>query len=588
VSPIALLQAASLLLAVLLVTPTLGGYMARVLAGERTLLTPALRPVERLTYRVLGVDESAEQRWTTYAISLLVFSFVSIAALYALQRLQGVLPLDQSGLGPVAPDLAFNTAVSFVTNTNWQNYPGETTMTHLTQMAGLTVQNFVSAGVGIAVAIALTRGLVRRTSSTIGDFWVDMTRSVLYILLPIATVAALVLVSQGVVQTLSGPATVATLQGGTQTIALGPIASQEAIKELGTNGGGFFNANSAHPFENPTGFTDWFEMLLILVIPFGLTSTFGRMAGDRRQGWALFATMALVLVAGAGIAMWSETQLNPNFPADVAGALGNMEGKEVRLGSAAGGLFAAVTTGTSTGAVNAMHDSFLPLGGLVPLFNIQLGEITPGGVGAGLYGLLVFAILAVFIAGLMVGRTPEYLGKKIETYEMKMAMLVVLVLATSILVPTAIAVATPAGLAGPLNPGPHGFTEILYAFSSQAGNNGSAFAGLSGNTPFYNVAGALGMLAGRFAMIIPILAIAGSMAAKRRVAPSLGTFPTTGPIFVGLLVGVIVIVGALTFFPVLSLGPLVEHFLMQSGGPGSSAPVGDRRYAPRHAADPAG
>jgi K+-transporting ATPase ATPase A chain len=565
VSPIALLQAASLLLAVLLVTPTLGGYMARVLAGERTLLTPVLRPVERLTYRVLGVDESAEQRWTTYAISLLVFSFVSIAALYALQRLQGVLPLDQSGLGPVAPDLAFNTAVSFVTNTNWQNYPGETTMTHLTQMAGLTVQNFVSAGVGIAVAIALTRGLVRRTSSTIGDFWVDMTRSVLYILLPIATVAALVLVSQGVVQTLSGPATVATLQGGTQTIALGPIASQEAIKELGTNGGGFFNANSAHPFENPTGFTDWFEMLLILVIPFGLTSTFGRMAGDRRQGWALFATMALVLVAGAGIAMWSETQLNPNFPADVAGALGNMEGKEVRLGSAAGGLFAAVTTGTSTGAVNAMHDSFLPLGGLVPLFNIQLGEITPGGVGAGLYGLLVFAILAVFIAGLMVGRTPEYLGKKIETYEMKMAMLVVLVLATSILVPTAIAVATPAGLAGPLNPGPHGFTEILYAFSSQAGNNGSAFAGLSGNTPFYNVAGALGMLAGRFAMIIPILAIAGSMAAKRRVAPSLGTFPTTGPIFVGLLVGVIVIVGALTFFPALALGPIVEQLLMNAG-----------------------
>jgi K+-transporting ATPase ATPase A chain len=565
VSPIALLQAASLLLAVLLVTPTLGGYMARVLAGERTLLTPVLRPVERLTYRVLGVDESAEQRWTTYAISLLVFSFVSIAALYALQRLQGVLPLDQSGLGPVAPDLAFNTAVSFVTNTNWQNYPGETTMTHLTQMAGLTVQNFVSAGVGIAVAIALTRGLVRRTSSTIGDFWVDMTRSVLYILLPIATVAALVLVSQGVVQTLSGPATVATLQGGTQTIALGPIASQEAIKELGTNGGGFFNANSAHPFENPTGFTDWFEMLLILVIPFGLTSTFGRMAGDRRQGWALFATMALVLVAGAGIAMWSETQLNPNFPADVAGALGNMEGKEVRLGSAAGGLFAAVTTGTSTGAVNAMHDSFLPLGGLVPLFNIQLGEITPGGVGAGLYGLLVFAILAVFIAGLMVGRTPEYLGKKIETYEMKMAMLVVLVLAASILVPTAIAVATPAGLAGPLNPGPHGFTEILYAFSSQAGNNGSAFAGLSGNTPFYNVAGALGMLAGRFAMIIPILAIAGSMAAKRRVAPSLGTFPTTGPIFVGLLVGVIVIVGALTFFPALALGPIVEQLLMNAG-----------------------
>ena len=559
------LQAVSLLVAVLLVTPLLGRYMARVLEGERTLLSPALRPVERLTYRILGVDEGAEQRWTTYAISLLAFSLVSIVALYLLERFQGSLPLNQSGLGAVAPDLAFNTAVSFVTNTNWQNYAGETTMTHLTQMAGLTVQNFVSAAVGIAVAIALTRGLVRRTSPTIGNFWVDVTRSVLYILLPIALVAACLLVAQGVVQAFGGPVSVTTLQGAAQTIPLGPVASQEAIKELGTNGGGFFNANSAHPFENPTALTDWLEMLLILAIPFGLTHTFGRLADDRRQGWVLFATMALVLVVGSGVAMWSETQVNPGFPAGVAGTLGNMEGKEVRLGSAAGGLFATVTTGTSTGAVNAMHDSFLPLGGLVPLVNIELGEITPGGTGSGLYGLLVFAILAVFIAGLMVGRTPEYLGKKIETYEMKMAMLVVLVLAMGILVPTAIASVTPAGLAGPLNPGPHGFSEILYAFSSQTGNNGSAFAGLSGDTWFYNIAGGVAMLAGRFAMIIPILAIAGSMAAKRRVAPSLGTFPTTGPTFVGLLMGVIVIVGALTFFPALALGPIVEQLLMNAG-----------------------
>ncbi len=560
-----ILQAVSLLAAVLLVTPFLGRYMARVLEGERTILAPVLQPVERVTYRILGVDAKSEQRWTAYAVSLLVFSLVSVVVLYLFQRLQGSLPLNQAGLGPVAPDLAFNTAVSFVTNTNWQNYSGETTMTHLTQMAGLAVQNFVSAGVGIAVAIALTRGLVRRTSPTIGNFWVDVTRSVLYILLPIAFVAALVLVALGAVQTFAGPVTVTTLQGATQTIPLGPIASQEAIKELGTNGGGFFNANSAHPFENPTALTDWFEMLLILIIPFGLTYTFGRLAGDRRQGWVLFATMAIVLVVGSGIAMWSESQVNPNFPADVAGALGNMEGKEVRFGSATGGLWAAITTGTSTGAVNAMHDSFLPLGGLVPLFNMELGEVTPGGVGAGLYGLLVFAILAVFIAGLMVGRTPEYLGKKIESYEMKMAMLVVLVLATSILVPTAIATVTDVGLAGPLNPGPHGFSEILYAFSSQTANNGSAFAGLTGDTWFYNVAGGIAMLAGRFAMIIPILAIAGSMAAKRRVAPSLGTFPTTGPIFVGLLIGVIVIVGALTFFPALALGPIVEQLLMNAG-----------------------
>jgi K+-transporting ATPase ATPase A chain len=560
-----LIQAAALFIAVLAVTPFLGGYMHRVLEGERTLLSPVLGPVERGVYRVLGVDETAEQKWTAYAVSVLLFSFVCIVVLYLIQRAQGVLPLNQAGLGPIEPDLSLNTAVSFVTNTNWQNYAGETTMTHLTQMTGLTVQNFVSAAVGISVAIALTRGLVRRMSPTIGSFWVDVTRATLYILLPIAFVAAIIFVSQGAIQTLSGPTTVTTLQGAQQTIPLGPIGSQEAIKELGNNGGGFFNANSAHPFENPNAFTDWFQMFLILVIPFGLTSTFGRMAGDRRQGWALFATMMIILVVGSGVAMWSEGQLNPNFPNGIAGALGNMEGKEVRFGAAASGLFATVTTGTSTGAVNAMHDSFLPLGGLVPLFNIQLGEITPGGVGAGLYGLLVFVILAVFIAGLMVGRTPEYLGKKIESYEMKMAMLVVLLLAFAILVPTAVAAVTPAGLAGPLNAGPHGFSEMLYAFSSQTGNNGSAFAGLSGNTVFYNVAGAIAMLLGRFAMIVPVLAIAGSMATKRRVAPSLGTFPTTGPIFVGLLLGVIVIVGALTYFPALALGPIVEQLLMNAG-----------------------
>jgi len=565
VSVTGLIQAATLFLAVLAVTPLLGGYMHHVLEGDRTLLSPILRPVERVTYRIVGVDEKTEQPWTVYTASMLLFSFVCIVALYLIQRAQGSLPLNQAGLGPVAPDLSLNTAVSFITNTNWQNYAGETTMTHLTQMAGLAVQNFVSAAVGIAVAIALTRGLVRRTSPTIGNFWVDVTRSILYVLLPIAFVAAIVLVSQGAIQTFSGPVTVTTLQGAQQTIPLGPIGSQEAIKQLGNNGGGFFNANSAHPFENPNALTDWFEMFLVLIIPFGLTSTFGHMAGDRRQGWVLFATMMVVVVAGSAVAMWSEGQLNPNFPSGIAGALGNMEGKEVRFGTAASALFATVTTGTSTGAVNSMHDSFLPLGGLVPLFNIELGEITPGGAGAGLYGLLVFAILSVFIAGLMVGRTPEYLGKKIESYEMKMAMLVVLFLAFAILVPTAVAAVTPAGLAGPLNAGPHGFSEMLYAFSSQTGNNGSAFAGLSGNTVFYNVAGAIAMLLGRFAMIVPILAIAGSMAAKRRVAPSLGTFPTTGPIFVGLLLGVIVIVGALTYFPALALGPIVEQLLMNAG-----------------------
>jgi K+-transporting ATPase ATPase A chain len=556
-----LLTLAALFAAVLLATPFLGRYMANVLEGHRTIMSPLVGPVERGIYRVAGIDPEREQGWRSYAISVLVFSFASIVLLYLQQRFQAGLPLNPTGVGPVPEDLALNTAVSFTTNTNWQNYSGESTMAHLTQAAGLAVQNFASAAVGIAIAIALVRGIVRRTSPTIGNFWADLTRSTLYVLLPIAFLAAIVLVWQGVPQTLSGAASVTTLEGGQQSIYLGPIASQESIKELGTNGGGIVNANSAHPFENPTPLTNVLEMFLILVVPFALTATFGVMAGDRRQGWAIFAAMAAVYLVAAIVAIGAEAGSNPLFPAGVDQGLGNMEGKEVRFGASAGGLWAATTTGTSTGAVNAMHDSLTPIGGLVPLFLIVLGEVTPGGVGAGLYGMLVFVLLAVFIAGLMVGRTPEYLGKKVEAFEMKMAMLVVLVLSAGILGFTALATATEAGQAGPLNAGPHGFSEILYAFASQTGNNGSAFAGLTGNTPFYNLTGALAMLVGRFAMIIPILAIAGALAGKRRVAPSPGTFPTTGPIFVGLLVGVIVIVGALNFFPALSLGPIVEQLL---------------------------
>jgi potassium-transporting ATPase potassium-binding subunit len=566
------LQAVSLFAVAILLARPLGGYIAHVMEGEHVFLSPVIRPVERGVYRILGVDETKEQRWTSYAVSVLLFSFVCIVALYLQQRLQTYLPLSQTGavgVGNVSPDLAYNTSVSFDTNTNWQNYLGETTMTYLTQMAGLAVRNFTSAAIGIAVAIALVRGLVRRASTSIGNFWVDLTRITLYILLPISFVAALFLVSQGVIQTFANSAVIHTLQGAAQTIPLGPVASQEAIKELGNNGGGFFNANSAHPFENPTTISNWVEMLLILVIPFALTNTFGRMSGNARQGWALLAVMVIVVSFGSLVAMSSEERSNPSIPAAVAvnidQSAGNMEGKEVRFGPDTSGLFATVTTGTSTGAVNSMHDSFLPVGGLVPLFNMELGEITPGGAGAGLYGILVFAIIAVFIAGLMVGRTPEFLGKKIEAYEMKMAMLVVLFLAFSILFFTALATSTTPGKAGPLNSGPHGFSEILYAFSSQTGNNGSAFAGLTGNTIFYNLTGAFAMMLGRYAMTVPILAIAGSMAGKRRVAASLGTFPTTGPIWVGLLIGVIVIVGALTFFPALALGPIVDQLINNAG-----------------------
>ena len=561
------LTLATLALAILLVTPFLGRYIHRVMEGERVFLSPVIRPVERLVYRVCGIDETAEQSWKGYAVAVLVMAAIAIVAGYVMLRLQDILPLNQGGIAAMSPDLALNTSVSFETNTNWQNYSGETGATYLTQPAMLAVRNFTSAATGLAIAIALFRGLTRRSAKTLGNYWVDLTRGVLYLLLPVSIVGALVLVWQGVPQTWDPSQVVGTLQGGQQTIALGPVASQEWIKELGNNGGGFFNANSAHPFENPTPITNWLEMLAILAFPFSLTYAFGRYAGNQRQGWTIFAAMAIVLVVGAVGAMHVESLGNPLFPADVdQAAAGSMEGKEVRFGAAAGGLWAAVTTGTSTGAINAWHDSFQPIAGLVPLFNMQLGEITPGGIGAGMYGMLVIgAILAVFIAGLMVGRTPEYLGKKVEAFEIKMAMLVALVLGASILGFTALAAALPEGQAGPLNSGPHGFSEILYAYSSQTGNNGSAFAGLTGNSPFYNVTGALAMLIGRYGMIIPILALAGSMAAKRRLAPSMGTFPTTGVLWIVLLIGVVIIVGALTFFPALALGPIVEQLLQNAG-----------------------
>jgi K+-transporting ATPase ATPase A chain len=552
--------------AILLITPFLGRYIHRVMEGERTILSPIVRPIERAVYRVSGVDETTEQDWKGYTIAVLVMAVVAIVAGYVVLRLQDVLPLNQGGIPPMSPDLAFNTSVSFETNTNWQNYSGETGATYLSQAAVLAVRNFTSAATGLAIAIALFRGLTRRSAKTLGNYWVDLTRGILYVLLPISIVGALVLVWQGAPQTWNPTQVATTLQGATQNIAMGPVASQEWIKELGNNGGGFFNANSAHPFENPTGLTNWLEMFAILACAFSLTYAFGRYADNQRQGWTIFGAMAAILVVGAVVAMHSEFAGNSLLPAGIDQALGNMEGKETRFGAAVGGLFAAVTTGTSTGAINSWHDSFQPIAGLVPLFNMELGEITPGGIGAGMYGMLVIgAVLAVFIAGLMVGRTPEYLGKKVESFEIKMAMLTALVLGASILGFTALASVLPEGLAGPLNKGPHGFSEILYAFSSQTGNNGSAFAGLTGNTPFYNITGAFAMLIGRYGMIVPILALAGSMAAKRRVAPSLGTFPTTGVLWTVLLIGVVIIVGALTFFPALSLGPIVEQLLQNAG-----------------------
>jgi K+-transporting ATPase ATPase A chain len=560
------LQFFALVLALCLSIPLLGRYLARVFGGGPVPGDRVFGPVERLLYRLTGVDPDREQRWPTYATSLLAFSAVSVVALYALQRFQGSLPFNPTGVDGVPPALAFNTAVSFVTNTNWQNYAAENTMSHLTQMVGLAVQNFVSAAVGLAVAVALIRGLVRRRSDTIGNFWVDLVRGTVRVLLPIAFVAAIVLVSQGVVQNLGGFDTVTTVEGAAQVIPGGPAASQEAIKEVGTNGGGYLNANSAHPLANPNGFTNLFEIYLLLLIPFSLAVAFGRMAGDKRQGMAVLAAMLALWLASAGIAMAFEVDGNPELDArhvsqmvndDQAG--GNAEGKEVRFGPSGSGLFAAATTGTSTGAVNSAHDSFTPGGGAVPLVNIMLGEVSPGGVGAGLYGMLIFAILAVFIAGLMVGRTPEYLGKKIQAAEMKLVVLYILIVPIVVLTFTGISVVMDSSQSSILNTGPHGLTEVTYAFTSAANNNGSAFGGLTGNTDWYNSTLGLCMLAGRFLLIVPALAIAGALARKPRVPVSAGTFPTGTPLFATLLVGVVLIVVGLTYFPVLSLGPVVEQ-----------------------------
>jgi potassium-transporting ATPase potassium-binding subunit len=548
---------------ILLVKP-FGGYMTRVFAGERTLLSPVLVPVERLFYRAGGIDERSDQNWVTYAVSMLMFSLAGFLSLYALMRLQAVLPFNPAGQSTVEQGLAFNTAMSFDTNTNWQSYVPETTMSYLVQMAGLTVHNFVSAATGIALAVALVRGFARRSAAGIGNFWVDLTRCTLYILLPISIVVGLFFVWQGMPQNLGAYTEATTLEGAKQVIAQGPVASQEVIKMLGTNGGGFFNANSSHPFENPNAITNFVQLVLIFSIGAGLTNMFGRMVGDQRQGWAVFAVMGLLFLGGVAIAYWAEAAGNPIL-AQLGLAGGNMEGKEVRFGIANSALFATVTTDASCGAVNSMHDSFTPIGGLVPLFNIQLGEIIFGGVGSGLYGMLLFAIVSVFVAGLMVGRTPEYLGKKIEAKEVKMAILAILILPLSILGFTAIATVVDAGLAGPANAGPHGFSEILYAYTSGTGNNGSAFAGISANTLFYNTTIGFAMFIGRFLMIVPMVAIAGSLAAKKIVPASAGTFPTHGPLFVGLVIGVIVIVGGLTYFPALALGPLVEHLAMNAG-----------------------
>jgi len=557
---------------VIAISVPLGLYMARVFAGEHTMLDPVMRPIERMVYRLCGVHPNDEETWVEYAVSMLLFSMIGMLVLYAMERLQYFLPLNPQRFGAVAPDLAFNTAASFTTNTNWQAYGGESTMSYFTQMAGLAFHNFVSAAAGIAVAMAVIRGFVRRSAKTIGNFWVDLTRAILWVLLPISIIGALVLVWQGVPQNFSPYTHVKTVEGANQVIAQGPVASQEVIKELGTNGGGFFNANSAHPYENPTPLSNLLEMLAIFAIGGALTHTFGKMAGDRRQGWALFAAMGLLFLVGAACAITAEQRGNPRFAAmginQAASATqsgGNMEGKETRFGIVNSALWATVTTDTSCGAVNAMHDSFTPLGGLIPLLNMQIGEIIFGGVGSGLYGMLVMAVLAVFIAGLMVGRTPEYLGKKIEAREMKLAMLFILIFPTAILLPAGVAVVTKAGLAGISNPGPHGFSQILYAYTEASANNGSAFGGLNANTPFYNVTLAVVMLFGRFMMKVPVLALAGSLAAKRVVPPSAGTFPTTGVVFVLLLVGVILIVAALTFFPADALGPIVEHLAMMQG-----------------------
>jgi K+-transporting ATPase ATPase A chain len=566
-----ILQIAVFCIVIIALTRPFGLYMMRVLNGDRTLFSPVFRPVERLFYRLSGVDEKTEQGWVGYGVAMLMFSLVSTVLLYAIFRLQDHLPLNPQGLPALPPELALNTAVSFVTNTNWQFYSGETTMSYFSQMAGLTFHNFVSAAMGVALAMAIIRGFARKSSKTIGNFWVDLTRYTLYVLIPIAIVYALFLIWQGVPQTLSANIDATTLEGAKQTLAVGPVASQEAIKMLGTNGGGFFNANSAHPFENPTALTNLLQIVSIFAIGAGLTNVFGRMVGNERQGWALFGVMGILFLAGTFVVYPIEAGGNPAIAAlgvdQSAGALqpgGNMEGKEVRFGIANSSLFTVVTTDASCGAVNTMHDSLMPLAGLIPMINIQLGEIIFGGVGSGLYGMLLFAIVAVFIAGLMVGRTPEYIGKKLEAREVKMSIIAILILPLSILGFTAIAAVVPAGTATLSNNGPHGFSEILYAYTSATGNNGSAFAGLGANM-FWQVTMAIAMFMGRFLFIVPMLAVAGSLAAKKSVPASAGTFPTDNGLFVALLIGVILIVGGLTFFPALALGPVVEHLAMRAG-----------------------
>ena len=546
-----------------LVVP-LGRYMARVFEGEWTVLTPVFRPVERGLYRIAGIDETREQHWITYTVAMLLFNAAGFLLVYAILRFQALLPLNPAGMSAVAPDLTFNTAVSFTTNTNWQNYGGESTMSYLSQMMALTTQNFVSAAVGIALAVALIRAFARASGKTVGNFWVDLTRCTLYVLLPLSIIAALILVWQGVPQNLGAYVDATTLEGAKQTISQGPAASQIAIKQLGTNGGGFWNANSAVPYENPTPLSNFLEAIYILLISAALTHTFGRMVKDERQGWALYAVMSILFLAGVLVCYWAEGSGNPQFAA-LGLDPGNMEGKEVRFGLANSSLWAVATTDASNGSVNAMHDSFTPLGGMIPLLNIQLGEIIFGGVGSGLYGMLLMVIIAVFVAGLMVGRTPEYLGKKIEAKEVKMAMLAILMLPLGMLGFTAFAVVLPFAVSSMANAGPHGFSEALYLYTSQTGNNGSAFAGITGNTLWYNITGALDMLIGRYFIIIPMMAIAGSLVGKKVVPASTGTFPTHGGLFVGLLVGVILIVGGLSFFPALALGPIVEHLAMTDG-----------------------
>ena len=566
------LEVIAFLAVIVLVTPILGGYMKRVFSGERTFLDGLLRPAERVIYRICGVDADADQTWVQWTMAMLAVNAVSLFILYGFQRLQKFLPLNPNHFGAVSPDSSWNTAVSFTTNTNWQGYSGETTMSHFTQMAGLAFHNFLSAATGIAIAIAVIRGIAREKAKGIGNFWFDCTRAILWILLPLSLVAALFFVSRGVVQNFHADVAVKTLEGADQRIPQGPVASQEAIKELGTNGGGFFNANSAHPYENPTPGTNFVQLVLIFAVGAGLTNTLGRMTGSTRHGWAVFSAMALMFLVGVVVAEVSEQKGNPihqkagvQAAATPGGTGGNMEGKEVRFGIGDSALFAVVTTDASCGAINSWHDSFTPIGGLVPLANIATGEVIFGGVGAGLYGMFVFIVLTVFIAGLMVGRTPEYLGKKIEAHEVKLAMLAVLILTLIILGFSAASVRNPAGLSSLANKGPHGFSEILYAFTSGAGNNGSAFGGLNANTLWYNTTIGLDMFFGRFWMIVPILGIAGSLAGKKKIPESAGTFPVTGPLFTVMLVGVVVIVGALTFFPAFSLGPIVEHLLMKAG-----------------------